>query len=233
MAESSSTTENFQSPDTVCKYCGEDFKFFRALKHHLRSHSSCPQKPFLCMRCDIGFSTKANCVRHLQKQHPEVSQYQIEQFIHVNEPSLLEDGDKSFGEGMSDDSQTADTMDSSNGLPPLAHFSTKSLLSTESRTQSPVKMEPVTIKQEPMDMDDDLPLDFSVNKSSASTPDIKPRVDELPIDLSVKAKETSDSPRPVSQCSFLIIIKVPKFGGVEDESRILGSGILSFKKHCF
>lgn len=82
-------------------------------------------------------------------------------------------------------------------------------------------------------MDDDLPLDFSVNKSSASTPDIKPRVDELPIDLSVKAKETSDSPRPVSQCSFLIIIKVPKFGGVEDGSRILGSGIQSFKKHCF
>lgn len=84
-------------------------------------------------------------------------------------------------------------------------------------------------------MDDNLPLDFSVNKSSASTPDIKPRVDELPIDLSVKAKETSDSPRPVSQCSFLrvIIIKVPKFGGVEDESRILGSGIQSFKKHCF
>lgn len=199
VAESSSTTENFQSPDTVCKYCGEDFKFFRALKHHLRSHSSCPQKPFLCMRCDIGFSTKANCVRHLQKQHPEVSQYQIEQFIHVNEPSLLEDGEKSFGEGMSDDSQTADTMDSSNGLPPLAHFSTKSLLSTESRTQSPVKMEPVTIKQEPMDMDDDLPLDFSVNKSSASTPDIKPKVDELPIDLSVKAKETSDSPRPNSR----------------------------------
>lgn len=208
VAESSSTTENFQSPDTVCKYCGEDFKFFRALKHHLRSHSSCPQKPFLCMRCDIGFSTKANCVRHLQKQHPEVSQYQIEQFIHVNEPSLLEDGEKSFGEGMSDDSQTADTMDSSNGLPPLAHFSTKSLLSTESRTQSPVKMEPVTIKQEPMDMVDDLPLDFSVNKSSASTPDIKPKVDELPIDLSVKAK---DSPRPVSICLFLIIIKVKKF----------------------
>lgn len=230
VAESSSTTENFQSPDTVCKYCGEDFKFFRALKHHLRSHSSCPQKPFLCMRCDIGFSTKANCVRHLQKQHPEVSQYQIEQFIHVNEPSLLEDGEKSFGEGMSDDSQTADTMDSSNGLPPLAHFSTKSLLSTESRTQSPVKMEPVTIKQEPMDMDDDLPLDFSVNKSSASTPDIKPKVDELPIDLSVKAKETSDSPRPVSICLFLIIIKVKKFGerGMKEEYWWVGVPI--FKK---
>ena len=82
--ESSTTAENFHSPDTVCKYCGEDFKFFRALKHHLRSHSSCRQKPFQCLKCDIGFSTKANCMRHLQKQHPEVSQHQIEQFIQVN-----------------------------------------------------------------------------------------------------------------------------------------------------
>ncbi|XP_048748728.2 ras-responsive element-binding protein 1-like isoform X5 [Ostrea edulis] len=199
VAESSSTAENFQSPDTVCKYCGEDFKFFRALKHHLRSHSSCPQKPFLCMRCDIGFSTKANCVRHLQKQHPEVSQYQIEQFIHVNEPSLLEDGEKSFGEGLSDDSQMADTMDSYGGIPPAAHSSTKSLLATESRTQSPVtggKPEAMTIKQEPMDTED-LPLDFSVNKSSTSMPDIKPKVDELPIDLSVKGRDGSESPSPV------------------------------------
>ncbi|XP_062584858.1 ras-responsive element-binding protein 1-like isoform X1 [Saccostrea cucullata] len=201
VAESSNTTENFQSPDTVCKYCGEDFKFFRALKHHLRSHSSCPQKPFLCMRCDIGFSTKANCVRHLQKQHPEVSQYQIEQFIHVNEPSLLEDGEKSFGEGMSDDSQTADTLDFSGGNPPAAHSSMKSLIATESRTQSPVtsiKAEAVKIKQEPMDMDD-LPLDFSVNRSSTSTPDVKPKVDELPIDLSFKGKEASDSSTPNSR----------------------------------
>lgn len=60
-----------------------------------------------------------------------------------------------------------------------------------------MKLDAVNIKQEPMDTDDDLPLDFSVTKSAASTPDIKPKVEELPIDLSVKAKENGDSPRPV------------------------------------
>ena len=77
--------EAFASPDTVCKYCGEDFKFFRALKHHLRSHSSCRHKPFLCKICNNGFSTKANCVRHVQKQHPEIDQHLLEDHIHTNE----------------------------------------------------------------------------------------------------------------------------------------------------
>ena len=97
--ESPSLVDSFHSPDTICKYCGIDFKFFRALKHHLRSHSSCRLKPFLCQKCDVGFSTKANCVRHLQKQHPEISQHHIENWIHVNEPSLLEDGEQGFSDG--------------------------------------------------------------------------------------------------------------------------------------
>ncbi|KAK7497627.1 hypothetical protein BaRGS_00011022 [Batillaria attramentaria] len=83
----STALDNFHSPDTVCKYCGRDFKFFRALKHHLRSHSSCRQKPFMCTKCQVGFSMKANCIRHIQKQHLDVPQMDIEQFIHVNELS--------------------------------------------------------------------------------------------------------------------------------------------------
>ena len=46
--------ESFQSPDTVCQYCGTDFKFFRALKHHLKTHSSCRQKPFTCSKCVVS-----------------------------------------------------------------------------------------------------------------------------------------------------------------------------------
>ena len=29
-------------------------------------------KPFTCTRCNFGFSTKNNCLRHIRKQHPEV-----------------------------------------------------------------------------------------------------------------------------------------------------------------
>nr|KAG5693004.1 hypothetical protein BaRGS_011640 [Batillaria attramentaria] len=35
----------------------------------------------------VGFSMKANCIRHIQKQHLDVPQMDIEQFIHVNELS--------------------------------------------------------------------------------------------------------------------------------------------------
>ncbi|XP_076353619.1 ras-responsive element-binding protein 1-like isoform X2 [Tachypleus tridentatus] len=61
--------------DTICKYCNVDFMFSRALRHHLRSNqNSCSQKPFCCMVCYLGFSTKNNCIRHALKQHPEMKE---------------------------------------------------------------------------------------------------------------------------------------------------------------
>ena len=94
MSDTTVNIDAFASPDTICKYCGEDFKFFRALKHHLRSHSSCRHKPYMCKICSNGFSTKANCVRHVQKQHSEIEHNQLERQIQVNE-FLLE----KYGEG--------------------------------------------------------------------------------------------------------------------------------------
>ncbi|XP_033755463.1 ras-responsive element-binding protein 1-like isoform X2 [Pecten maximus] len=193
-----STMDSFHSPDTVCKYCGVDFKFFRALKHHLRSHSSCRQKPFQCTRCDVGFSTKANCIRHIQKQHTEISQNLIEQHILIHEPLPGEGSDRSDG-ALSDDNTS---QESSN--PPVAHSNSRLILTpNSSRAQSPM-----VIKTEPLDHDmEDTPLDFSVRSSSASsTPSIIPKTtpskktlksqtDELPIDLSIKKKE--ESPIPV------------------------------------
>lgn len=143
------------------------------------------------MRCEVGFSTKANCVRHLQKQHPEVSQYHIEQNIHVNEP-VNEDGEKSSIEGLSDDGLPADcrstgTPHSVSSIPP-AHSTPQTIYQNDSRSQTPL-----SIKQEPIDMDD-CPLDFSV-KSGSSTPTHTPlsgaksSSDDLPIDLTVKKKE--------------------------------------------
>ncbi|XP_028967962.1 ras-responsive element-binding protein 1 [Galendromus occidentalis] len=60
------------SGSTVCKYCNKDFKFNRVLRHHLRSlNNSCSRKPFSCVVCKLGFSTKNNCIRHVLKQHPD------------------------------------------------------------------------------------------------------------------------------------------------------------------
>ncbi|GFT00348.1 ras-responsive element-binding protein 1 [Nephila pilipes] len=66
-----SSTADIGSSETKCKYCGNDFKYNRVLRHHLRSlHNSCSRKPFSCKVCNYGFSTKNNCIRHVLKQHP-------------------------------------------------------------------------------------------------------------------------------------------------------------------
>ncbi|KAG8187807.1 hypothetical protein JTE90_025845 [Oedothorax gibbosus] len=67
------TSPDISNSETVCKYCGVDFKFNRVLRHHLRSlHNSCNRKPFSCKICKFGFSTKNNCIRHVLKQHPNL-----------------------------------------------------------------------------------------------------------------------------------------------------------------
>ncbi|XP_050396032.1 ras-responsive element-binding protein 1 isoform X2 [Patella vulgata] len=202
---------SFHSPDTVCKYCGEDFKFFRALKHHLRSHSSCRLKPFLCQKCQVGFSTKANCVRHIQKQHTEIDQSDIEQLIQVNELTTAMDID-------SDSSQS-----DNNNLFPQNHF-----------VKAPPSASPSThpafntgftplIGQNLLKHEisrSEAPLDFSVKREDGGlsksrvchdTSDIN---DNEPMDLSVKKeygtpeekklKQTEISPIHHYQCPFCL-----------------------------
>lgn len=191
VSEQSSVMDSFHSPDTVCKYCGVDFKFFRALKHHLRSHSSCRQKPFQCTMCDIGFSTKANCIRHLQKQHTELPQNEIEAHILVNEPSAMDDGEKSLGEMSFEDSlsdrDSNTPLSTTSTVPPAAH-TTPHLTPSSSQHVSP------SIKMEPMDLtDNDAPLDFS---KKSFLPEVKntpvAHDDDAPMDLSIKKKPESE-----------------------------------------
>ncbi|XP_072024170.1 uncharacterized protein [Amphiura filiformis] len=75
----------FCSPDTVCKICNRDFKFFRDLQNHLRVHERTPTKPFVCQRCQMGFTSRGNCARHIIKSHPEVGENNIEKSIIVHE----------------------------------------------------------------------------------------------------------------------------------------------------
>ena len=75
----------FCSPDTVCKICNRDFKFFRDLQNHLRVHERTPLKPFVCQRCQMGFTSRGNCARHIIKSHPEVGESNIEKTIIVHE----------------------------------------------------------------------------------------------------------------------------------------------------
>lgn len=184
--------DNFHSPDTICKYCGVDFKFFRALKNHLRSHNSCRQKPFQCQLCEMSFCTKMNCLRHIQKLHPEINNNQIENHIRVIEHSANEDTDNesvNSDDGIplyTDDSKMLFDCRSENSTPqpPAAHSTPKpeSLLGNESRHVSPShhfspsrhlsplshtspSPSPLLIKTEPVERVD-TPLDFSMKSNN-------------------------------------------------------------------
>ncbi|XP_062986409.1 ras-responsive element-binding protein 1 isoform X1 [Elgaria multicarinata webbii] len=72
----------FCSPDTVCKFCGEDLKHYRALRIHMRTHSGCQKKkPFECKECGTAFSAKRNCIHHILKQHLHIQEREIENYV--------------------------------------------------------------------------------------------------------------------------------------------------------
>lgn len=72
--------------NTVCRYCGEDLKTYRALQIHLRTLNGCQRKPFECRQCGAAFLAKRNCIHHLLKQHSEVQEREIEDHINTLVP---------------------------------------------------------------------------------------------------------------------------------------------------
>ncbi|XP_048404252.1 ras-responsive element-binding protein 1 isoform X3 [Stegostoma tigrinum] len=147
--------DSFCSPDTVCKYCGEDLKYYRALRHHLRTHSSCQKKPFECRECNMGFSTKNNCIRHILKQHTHVEEKEMEKHILLVDCLVGENG--ALSPTLSEDSVTA------NGSPVSCKEPQNGFLHGP-LPQSSLKMEPMGI----FSMDLDEPLDFSQKNKNVS-----------------------------------------------------------------
>ncbi|XP_030798941.1 ras-responsive element-binding protein 1 isoform X2 [Camarhynchus parvulus] len=151
----------FCSPDTVCKLCGEDLKHYRALRIHMRTHSSCQKKkPFECKECGTAFSAKRNCIHHILKQHLHVQEKEIENYILMvdcsaqesqTDPSLLEDST------YMDHKTMTPFLEPQNGF----------LLGTSSHVS--IKREPVG--NFPMDFDE--PLDFSQKSKSLSSVQVK------------------------------------------------------------
>ncbi|XP_038652552.1 ras-responsive element-binding protein 1 isoform X3 [Scyliorhinus canicula] len=186
--------DSFCSPDTVCKYCGEDLKYYRALRHHLRTHSSCQKKPFECRECSMGFSTKNNCIRHILKQHTHVEEKEVEKHILLVDCLVGENGEVS--PTLSDESVSADGS-------PVPYKEPQNGFLHGPVPQSSLKMEPMGI----FSMDLDEPLDFSQKNKSVSLHPYKPESHLLrkltppiaqfdstlePIDLSVPKNPPKD-----------------------------------------
>jgi len=177
--------------ETVCKYCGEDFKFYRSLKHHLRSQSSCCHKPYTCRDCTVGFSTKANCLRHIQKQHTAVVGVSAESRMAVNETLLAAQ-------------QKAAATCLSRTYGPTG-MRKRGLETSEDRPNKVQRLDIMSIvngshkmKQEQMEIgSDDQPLDFSLKtmNSHSDTPfstfPVSAGHSDEPMDLSVGAAHSS------------------------------------------
>ncbi|XP_048853653.1 ras-responsive element-binding protein 1 isoform X2 [Brienomyrus brachyistius] len=76
------------SNGTICRFCGEDLRSYRALQIHLRTHNGCQRKLFECQKCGAAFLAMRNCIHHLLKQHPEVQEREIEEHITTLLPAV-------------------------------------------------------------------------------------------------------------------------------------------------
>ncbi|MEE6465167.1 hypothetical protein FKM82_006473 [Ascaphus truei] len=137
------------SPDTVCKYCGEDMKNYRALHIHMRTHSGFQKKkPFECKECGTTFSAKRNCIHHILKQHQHVQEKEIES--HILSVTYSPEQNRSDSPRL-EDRTYLERKPTTSYLEPQNGF-LHGALST-----FPVKLEPAT--SFPVDLDE--PLDFS------------------------------------------------------------------------
>ncbi|XP_060100174.1 ras-responsive element-binding protein 1 [Heteronotia binoei] len=181
--------ETFCAPDTVCKFCGEDLKHYRALRIHMRTHSSCQKKkPFECKECGTTFSAKRNCVHHILKQHLHIPEKEVESYVLAvdcspsdsqPDPPLLEDST------YTDCKPIAPFREPQNGF----------LVGAPSHP--PIKLE--TTNSFPVDFDE--PLDFSQKNKNLNSVLVKqenpfgssPYDDSLePIDLSIPKAPKKD-----------------------------------------
>jgi hypothetical protein len=83
----------------TCTYSTADKSI---LLQHMRGHTG--QKPYECRLCNFGFTTKANCERHVKNKHNKNSKEDVRDHIIIHEGLDCDDNDAASGRGGSESS---------------------------------------------------------------------------------------------------------------------------------
>ena len=149
-----------------------------ALLQHMRGHTG--QKPFECKICNFGFTTKANCERHVRNKHNKNSKEDVRDHI------IIHEGDDESFSSRHDNSYENDAMGASSTVfPPTPPRSSAFIpyrpFDTEESKDEDIKE---TAEKRDAETTDEAPLDLS--KPAAANEKVKSN------DLNTDAKDNNN-----------------------------------------
>ena len=156
-----------------------------ALLQHMRSHTG--QKPFECKICNFGFTTKANCERHVRNKHNKNSKEDVRDHI------IIHEGDDESFSSRHDNSYENDALAVSSTIfpptPPRTSafipyrpFDTEDLAAKEDDIKGEEGTEPDT------NVGADAPLDLSKPEKPSAISELKVKSND---DLKTDAKDNT------------------------------------------
>ena len=182
----------------TCRYNTSDKS---NLLQHMRGHTG--QKPFECKICNFGFTTKANCERHVKNKHNKNSKEDVREHIIIHEGGddesnpYTEQSRDSFLIARPDPSHENDLKPTPTIFPPTPPRNHSAFI-----PYRPFELEKETDVKIKSESGEEAPLDLSRAAKTASTPsgEHEKLNASSPFDLKADAKDNNNLPYLENLC---------------------------------